>query len=385
MEMKMSKSKTCKSILLAAFILGAGCKERYIPKEIATNYSYLVVDGFLNAGNDTTTITLTRSKTLEDKNSFYPELSAQVRVEEEGSGNMFTLDEIGNGKYQVPLLPLNPSRKYRLNIRISNGGVYQSDFVVVKNSPPIDSISWDQNEEGVTIYANTHDPQDSSRYYRFEYTETWEHHAEYSALYDYKNGAVVYIADPDSNHYKCWTTQRSTDILLASTARLDKDVLYKFPLRKILRNAEEISVKYSTIVTQYVLTEDGYQYWNLLKKNTEELGSIFGPQPSQQTGNIHCISNPEEPVMGYLSATTGLKKRIYINNNEVLPWQYPRNCQTITVDAIPDSIQWYFGMLGYSPIDSVTAPPGKKYNASQKPCVYCTFTGGTTTKPSFWP
>ena len=381
----MTKSNIYKSILLIALIFVVGCKEKYLPKEVTTNYSYLVVDGFLNASNDTTTINLARTKTLEDKNSFYPEQNALVSVEEDGTGNIFNLDEIGNGTYRAAALPINTQRKYRLNIRTSNGGVYQSDFVQVKITPPIDSVSWDQNDEGLTLYSNTHDAQDSSRYYRYEYTETWEHHSEYEAMYAYSNGHVVYLPDPDTHMYKCWTTQNSTDILLASTAKLDKDVLYKNPLRKIIRNSQEITVKYSILVTQYVLTEDAYQYWNLLKKNTEELGSIFGPLPSQQTGNLHCISNPDEPVMGYFSATTASKKRIFISNADVYPWTYPNNCVQIMVDAIPDSITFYFGQLGYVPIDTVMNPPGKKYTASEKPCVYCTSNGGTTVKPPFWP
>ena len=178
----MTKSNIYKSILLIALIFGVGCKEKYLPKEVTTNYSYLVVDGFLNASNDTTTINLARTKTLEDKNSFYPEQNALVSVEEDGTGNIFNLDEIGNGTYRAAALPINTQRKYRLNIRTSNGGVYQSDFVQVKITPPIDSVSWDQNDEGLTLYSNTHDAQDSSRYYRYEYTETWEHHSEYEAM-----------------------------------------------------------------------------------------------------------------------------------------------------------------------------------------------------------
>ena len=81
----MTKSNIYKSILLIALIFGVGCKEKYLPKEVTTNYSYLVVDGFLNASNDTTTINLARTKTLEDKNSFYPEQNALVSVEEDGT------------------------------------------------------------------------------------------------------------------------------------------------------------------------------------------------------------------------------------------------------------------------------------------------------------
>ena len=46
----------------------------------------------------------------------------------------------------------------------------------------------------------------------------------------------------------------------------------------------------------YALTRDQFNYWANLKKTTEYLGTIFDAQPSQLNNNIHCLSNPSEPV-----------------------------------------------------------------------------------------
>ena len=40
-----------------------------------------------------------------------------------------------------------------------------------------------------------------------------------------------------------------------------------------------------------------YDYLTLLKKNTEDIGSIFGPLPVQLTGNVHASGNADE--LGY--------------------------------------------------------------------------------------
>jgi hypothetical protein len=88
---------------------------------------------------------------------------------------------------------------------------------------------------------------------------------------------------------------------------------------------------YSVIVSQYALTSNQFKYWTELKKNSEQLGTLFDAQPSQLNSNIHCITNPAEPVMGYLSASTVQKKRIFIANSEMtninyVPYDLP--CET---------------------------------------------------------
>jgi hypothetical protein len=74
---------------------------------------------------------------------------------------------------------------------------------------------------------------------------------------------------------------------------------------------------YTINVTQYALTKEAYEYWDNLKKNTEKIGSIFDPQPFADFGNIHCISDPDEPVIGFISACSTSQKRLYIFYSQV--------------------------------------------------------------------
>jgi hypothetical protein len=69
---------------------------------------------------------------------------------------------------------------------------------------------------------------------------------------------------------------------------------------------------------QYAITEDAFKYYEDLKKNTEGLGSIFDPQPSLTTGNIRCLSNPAERVLGFVSAST-VSAKIFSLRYEDLP------------------------------------------------------------------
>ncbi len=54
-----------------------------------------------------------------------------------------------------------------------------------------------------------------------------------------------------------------------------------------------------------------------MKGNTENVGSIFGSQPNEITGNIHCVSNSSEPVIGYIGAGRSQHERIFISNSDM--------------------------------------------------------------------
>jgi hypothetical protein len=51
-------------------------------------------------------------------------------------------------------------------------------------------------------------------------------------------------------------------------------------------------------VYQYALTKDQYDYWTELKKNSEQLGTLFDAQPSQLNSNIHSMEI-HRLVLGY--------------------------------------------------------------------------------------
>ncbi len=48
-------------------LLGMGCKQRFEPPVTAPVNGYLVVDGFINSGNGTTAIKLSRAIALADR------------------------------------------------------------------------------------------------------------------------------------------------------------------------------------------------------------------------------------------------------------------------------------------------------------------------------
>ena len=381
--MKMKNDFKKYYLVVISFVLAIACKESYEPAAITIPRSYLVMDGFINSNRDSvTTITLSRTRNLTDSTfASDPELNARVTIQGIG-GDSYNLQGRGNGFYSGTSMNINPASKYRLRIVTSSNIEYLSAYVPVQQSPAIDSVYWEQNGD-VNIYANTHDPQNKTRYYRWDYLETWEHHAYYETIYGLKNN-LIFLVDSTSQTFKCWSTEPSHDIVLGTSIQLSEDVINRAKVGIIAQGSVKLGVRYSMLLKQYALTEQAFDYWQILQRNTQELGTLFDAQPSQLRGNLLCISKPDEPAIGYVSVGTVSSKRIFIGNKEVTDWKLPIDAECrigswsqspidyrIWTNPDPDWAPYYFASGG----GIVTA---------QKRCLDCQLAGGVNQKPIFW-
>jgi len=379
---------------IISLVTVGGCKQAYEPPVQAQNIRLLVVEGFINGGQGPTTFFLTRTGDLRDQ-AARREYGAQVKVEgDDGSAFLF-VDSL-NGKYSYPQLFLNNNVKYRLHIKTSDGKEYASDYSTVRHTPPIDSITWQVEDNGVRLYANTHDPQNATRYYQWKYDETWEIHSAYYSSLKYLRDASNSITrllwrDPlfhtvDTTIYKCWNTLSSTSITLGSSEKLSNDVIY-LPVHYIEPGSEKLSVLYSINLKQYAMSQDAYLFMQKMKKNTEQVGSLFDAQPSQISGNIKCLTDSNEPVIGFVEVTDEQTKRIFIYNSQVPGWSYGTACQQYLIKNTVDDMNKYgSGLYPTVPnvIDLLTGNPVDFYAANMESCMDCT-TRGVNRKPTFWP
>ncbi|MDP9041933.1 MAG: DUF4249 domain-containing protein [Bacteroidota bacterium] len=364
-----------------------GCREYYAPPVLKQAPDFLVVDGFLNGTPDSTYIRLSYTRSLNDTAPAAPSLQATVMVE--GNQNtLTTLTELGNGVYGN-LLSLKTSEKYRLSITSRDGRKYKSDYVPFQKTPGIDSISWSQDTSKVDFYLNTHDPQNNTFYYRWQFEETWQYSTYLTSNFDYVNGIVV-PRKADQQIHNCWKSNISPSILLANTSRLSQDVVTHFFFNSISKSSEKIYLLYSVLIRQYALTKDEFEYWSELKRSSEQLGTLFDAQPSQLNSNIHCISNSSEPVLGYLSASTIQRKRIFVGiddltNSNYLPYSLP--CHVLK------DVTTGFSPYDTSRVNEYLYMPNHLftfwyydgiYNVAQNFCIDCREHGGTNIKPSFW-
>lgn len=339
-----------------------------------------MVEGFIeNNGTDSTVFNLSRTIRL-DTNFYSPELGAALTVE--GTDNSsWELGEIGDGRYGAQLAGLiNNNTSYRLHIRTRSGKQYASDYIPLVKDPPIDSISWRRRDDppyaGIQIYANTHDPQNNTHYYRWTYGETWEFHSPFFATIKWDPVAQDLVLYHPNIISVCWHYDSSATVLLASSTQLAQDLIYEQPLVIVPLNSQQITVRYSILVKQYALTKDAFDWWQAMARNTELIGSIFGVQPSANKGNIRSLTDTSEIVLGFVSGGNTHSQRIFITRDQVAPWLYDPGCPSIP--DTPYGLQAFIDR-GYLPYDETST-----FDLMSWPrCIDCTLTG-TNIRPSFW-
>jgi hypothetical protein len=378
-----------------ALAMTVSCLDPFTPHETTQDLKYLVVEGFLNSSVDSCIITLTRTIPTAGPATIPAEKGAQVTLVDE-DGSSISLQETKPGLYKAGGFTINPLKKYKLAISTSDLKSYTSDLVPVVVTPPIDSVSWKRTSTGVSISVTTHDSTNNSRFYSWKYAETWQYHSRYFSSLDISNKTVIRRTD---DIYDCWTTLNSSDILISSSTQLSRDIISDFLLIAIDWPSIKLETKYSILVDQRAISQDEFNYLSLLKKNTENLGTLFDPLPSAIHGNLHCTTNPSELVIGYFGAGGVTTQRIFIAREDI---DVPKDDVTVTgyescvIDtfflfqtvppALPRNGPIFKGsFFGNIPIDYAYAGDFViGYLTSTAPCVDCRYLGGTTTTPAFW-
>ena len=388
--------KRVKYVILVIFALNQGglnCKEMYSPPSVKINPYILVVDGIVISGLDSTIIKLSRTRALIDSAPSVKETNATVSVLGI-SGVEYSFINQGYGRYATDHLLLDTSQQYQLKIVTSAGNEFRSALNKVLTSPPIDSVYWILDSAGAHVYLNTHDPTNNTRYYRWENVETWEYHSAFDSYLEYIDENNIVFRNLLDQIFRCYQTQLYPYIEVATTSKLSSDVVYKYQVAYIPTGSEKISVVYSDLIKQYAISEEAFNFWQNLKKNTEQLGTFFDLQPFSEMGNIKCLNDSNAKCIGYISFSTLQVQRIFIEKNQVYPWNYHHYYDTYDVcvlnSEMPSLISQHFqppgGPYGNSLVgQGLDSNHSTVYLFSTNLCVDCTVHGGSTIKPSFWP
>jgi hypothetical protein len=293
-------------------LCSAGCVDPYMPEVLDASANYLVVDGFIN-GNGRTRITLSRTTNTTTTSAPPPETGARLTLVDD-AGTRYNLTETSAGRYRSDSLLLSPARQYQLRLSTSAGTAYASDLVPLKVTPAINQFRWRLVNNQVQLLLSTRDPARASHYYRWGLAETWEFHSAFESELEYRNGQLGYRITPI---YTCWRTERPSAIKQASTDQLSQDAISDLQLLNLNSRTERFKIRYSVLVSQYTETPAEFAYYELLRKNTEAVGGVNDPLPTQLTGNVHRLDNPAEPVLGFVSAHTVQQQRLFISRQDL--------------------------------------------------------------------
>jgi hypothetical protein len=373
-------------ILLLAILIQA-CKEPFDPHLKFDDTGFLVVEGFINTSGGATTIQLSRTIKPDAAQLAVVETGAIVEIQDMNDES-YLLQEIYDGLYSAEIPALNQSGSYRLRITTRQDKVYLSEYTEPTPTPSIDSVNWTWARDGVRIYAATHDANNNTFYFQWETYEVWEIRSFYKSFFGYQNGIVSRRPNDETEKmFQCWKYGREKDLITANTKGLISDEIHQ-PLIFIPITSDRLSFKYSVLVRQHALSEEAYDYLQIMKKNTNGLGSFYDPQPSELNGNITCVSAPGEPVVGYVEACEVSEQRIYITRAELATWYFSLSCAEVEIYNEPDSIQKYLEDLGM-----LITRGGKfdtlldrqvSWRGTIPICADCRTRQGSNNKPSFW-
>lgn len=380
------------AIFLIVMIANA-CKEPFSPEVDSENRDLLVVEGHLTI-EGISTFTLSRSGDLQEIEARKPETNARVLIEE--GDNVVAEGTSGqNGICSISTDELELSKKYRVRIIRASGKVYETDYLENKAAPEIDEVNSQPEGKGFMLYLNTHDPSSSTKFYSWNYKETWEIRSPVISFWEVNSSGKIVPRDQTINITRCWQESASSNIMLGSSERLSEDRISGFPLTFVSGNSIKLGHMYSILVKQFALTREGYQYLEAMKKNTEDIGTIFDPQPTELLGNIKCVTNPKEEVIGWISSGSVSEKRIFINQlDKPAGWGEYRDeifCdlkekakEKVMEAYVRDSL---IVGKGIYLLESPPNPPGSidtSYTMTRRICVDCRLRGSNI-KPLYWP
>jgi len=392
--------KQIKAITLVLLVLGLGfqaCEDPYTP-ELAEDDTdpVLIVDGFINLhGHSSFKINYSSSILISGPGlagAPGPFTTALVSVvSENGQAYPGRWNE-ETGTYLVDHPALNINTAYFLRIQIGSN-VYESDPSKGIPSGEIDALEYIVKDDGIELVLNSADPNHGSPYYRWEFEEAWKFNSAIKPSAVMQNGELVDIT-PETDYGTCFRFNNSSNILIASTQEFAENRIYQRPIHAISNVSEKLTVRYSILVKQYAISAASYSFWELIRKNSEQIGDIFGVMPSEISGNIRNINDSDERVVGFIEVLEPAEKRIYINNFE-LPHQWMAikdipfysGCLVVDTLTMAEGPPFFSQFPGYLPgwfiYGSPTSPFPTHVNFSQARCVDCRFYGRRE-KPDYW-
>lgn len=355
-----------------------GCVTQFLP-EIDETRELLVVEGMFTDKPENF-VKLSKSFPLGEKSTASPLSGCSVWIEsDQGQGISFI--ETSAGTYKTSAAGV-VGRKYTLNIR-TNGRygsyTFRSYPVEMKPVPPVDTIYYEKipfNPVGpfniipdfCQIYLDTHDPSNQTRFFRWDFTETWEFRLPFDK-----------VINP-----VCWITESSKAINVKSTAGLSEAVVKRYPLHYITNESDRLKEKYSILVNQYSISEEEFYYWEKLKAVTQQVGSLYDITPASIPNNLYCVENPAERALGYFSVSSTSSKRIFIDDHFREQPNFYSDCIHDTIfgnyPTIPQlNVSVWVLDYNYGP----GADPAFTSITYTKGCADCTVRGSKI-RPYFW-
>jgi hypothetical protein len=370
-------------ILIFSVLLCFSCRDPFEPEVTNQDIALLVVEGYIETNGEESIIYLSKTNPIRNEEPAFSVTDASVFLKS-SSGEGWFFNQSDPGVYSFTGV-FDTDLTYQLDITLSDGRAYNSDPMTPVISPPIEELGFLKDEAGVEIFISTKG-NDEAQYFLWDYEEHWIFRPGVISFLKFENGAVTQRG-PDERIDLCWNTNLFPKIILQNAARFEDNTIIQRELVRILNESEKLSQRYSIKVRQRAIDQATYDFWEILRKNSDDIGGIFSPLPSLIRGNIKAVGHGEDAI-GYVSMGQSASRRIYINNADVYPWSVfiPEYefCNVFQDTIPPNEARFAFNNIDRVPAREVYDGFGLiGYRASTKQCTDCTLRG-TNVAPEFW-
>ncbi|MCB0805970.1 MAG: DUF4249 domain-containing protein [Bacteroidales bacterium] len=372
-------------------VLVTSCEDPYWPELDNSYQNLLTVEGMITNGNGPFEVKLSNSTGFE--NAVYSPLPGCTVFILDENGNEYQLfeSEIGNYRSVPGELIGEVGKAYKLRIRKPDGNTYESEFGTIPDPVGIDTVyaqveygsngSFPFDIPGYQFYISSEESDGSDFNLRWLMEQTWEYDVDFLIYYFY-NGSLHDFPDPDSLK-TCWKTESVPSVFVAGTHELSQPLIENYPLHYIQFDNRIFSKKYSLLVRQLTISDAALEFWEDVKEQNTEGGSLYTHLPYQIRGNVHNIKDNTEPVLGYFH-TAGIDSlRIFVNRPPPIVPMYYSNCMLQQLDYEEYGMMFRTNDPREWP-KYVTTGPGGARAVPNTYCIDCRTGGGKTEKPAFW-
>lgn len=283
----------------------------------------LVVEGSI-VGNQTCPFYLSHTFSLSDSTKYISDnYISNANICVKGSdGTTFAGKFVEPGCYEVAVGDLKLDVSYSLEIDV-DGEHYSSAARQPLITPAIDSLSYAQPREDlqvdimVTLTKDSRIDNSQTQYYSWSYDEWWEIITPFHTVWQYKpvTNEIVY-SDPKT--HRGFHHEPGTSRVIGSNVDYKEGHISGFRLYSRNNCGNQFEYLYYTRVTQKSISVEEYEYEKLKNLQSEEMGGLFTPQPSELPTNITCTTNSSLKAIGFVGVCANVSKsHIYIFGSQV--------------------------------------------------------------------
>jgi hypothetical protein len=356
--------------LLVILSICTTCIEPYNPKISGSNTRLLVVEGMISDQPGVHHVRLSYTRNINETIPLTA-TGAIVSIEDD-AGNIFPLTETTtDGLYASdPSLQGVVGRSYSVRILIDDKE-YISEPELMTPGAPISSITASfENEvilkgtstlaqDVVLFFIDVENEDGASDYYKYAWDATYKIISPFSGNPDSCTATIGTVLPQ-----WCYLNDQSSAFINVLSMEKYKGQVYQQHYFSYVNPNIKFMSRYSLNVKQYSITKRAFQYWENIKKQSENGSSyLFDPIPSRIVGNIKSVTNPDVIALGYFMASSVQAKREFFSQSIVTsPPPHFNTC-----DCFP-----YYAGCGEG-------------DERETFCCDCSqYPGAFTEKPSFW-